>query len=307
MIRGGNEGRSVGTNEVDRQGSTACHPEGAAGLPVLPSEQVRREVRDTRRRDRPYRNGPHSLTVFLSDRRLVQGGSPWSCAWRHLFCIPNWYFRKAVPEHLQSWWAGRQRSSRFTPTTSGCQTPVGQAAADLQARWDQLHRQPLVPAGQRALHDPRKIVAMAGEFYQDLMRRYGKDPGPAKFWHDKLDWIRKLDWIQSALPDRFMRPVASEFQSGPSGRRRPPLGKSGRNRASGRPRTGCEDTGAVPPALRNDEAYCLALSPPSASAQPFDRFGFGHGPADEISLSRCAPQFSQAQIGVEVLYAFGNG
>lgn len=113
-----------------------------------------------------------------------------------------WYFRKAVPEHLQPLVGKKEEKfSLHTKDLAVAKRLFAQAAADVQARWDDLQRQPLVPEPAREQSMTlEQIVAMAGEFYHDLMRRYGKDPGPAKIWHDKLDRI------QSALPDRLMKP-----------------------------------------------------------------------------------------------------
>ncbi|WMT91940.1 DUF6538 domain-containing protein [Pelagibacterium sp. H642] len=113
-----------------------------------------------------------------------------------------WYFRKAVPEHLQPLLGRKEEKfSLHTKDLAVARRRFAQAAADVQARWDDLQRQPLVPEPVREQSlTLQQIVAMAGEFYHDLLRRYGKHPGPAKIWRDKLDQI------QSALPDRLMKP-----------------------------------------------------------------------------------------------------
>jgi integrase len=113
-----------------------------------------------------------------------------------------YYFRKAVPEHLQPLMG--KKEEKFSLHTKDLQLArrlFAQAAADVQARWDHLQKLPLVPEPVREQSMTlERIVALAGEFYHGLLAEHGDNPGPAKLWHDKLDRI------QAALPDRLLKP-----------------------------------------------------------------------------------------------------
>ena len=113
-----------------------------------------------------------------------------------------WYFRKAVPEHLQPLVGKKEEKfSLHTKDLTLAKRLFAQAAADVQSRWEHLQQQPLMPEPVREQSMTlQQIVALAGEFYHELLRQHGAHPGPAKVWHDKLGQI------QSALPDRLMKP-----------------------------------------------------------------------------------------------------
>ncbi|MGB3336947.1 MAG: DUF6538 domain-containing protein [Devosia sp.] len=113
-----------------------------------------------------------------------------------------WYFRKAVPEHLQPLVGKKEEKfSLHTKDLTLAKRSFAQAAADVQARWEHLQQRPLVPEPVREQSMTlQQIVAIAGEFYHELLQQHRAQPGPAKIWHDKLNQM------QSALPDRLMKP-----------------------------------------------------------------------------------------------------
>ncbi|MFK4810953.1 DUF6538 domain-containing protein [Devosia sp. ZW T5_3] len=113
-----------------------------------------------------------------------------------------YYFRKAVPEHLQAILGKKEEKfSLHTKDPKEAKRLFAQAAAEVEARWEALQKRPSVP--EPAREQPmtlERIIALAGEFYRGLMTEHGADPGPAKLWREKLDRI------QTALPDRLLKP-----------------------------------------------------------------------------------------------------
>ncbi len=104
-------------------------------------------------------------------------------------------FRKVVPERLRPLIGKREvKISLGTRDATAARRRHVEIAAQVDADWSERERAYALGELEPLRLTQQQVVALSGRLYQDLMDRFGADPGERSFW------ATKLQRIQCALP-----------------------------------------------------------------------------------------------------------
>lgn len=111
---------------------------------------------------------------------------PMARPWKH----PKtgvYYFRKRVPAGLVRK-VGRaiEKGSLGTKNEREANKLFTLVAAEYEHRWEQLRSIPVERVLPEIKLGPRQITALSGQIHDELMDKYGDDPGDVSIWVEKL-------------------------------------------------------------------------------------------------------------------------